>query len=400
MRQDPSKILTDVVEKLSMAHTLPAITQTVATAARALSGADGATFVLRDEDKCFYADENAISPLWKGKRFPLEACISGWSMLNKEVVVIDDIYKDRRIPHDAYRPTFVKSLCMVPIRAEDPMGAIGNYWAQGYQPSEEEIKVLQVLANSTAIALENLQLKQSILKQSHSQLSMEDRQREFETAIHTMAHDLRNPLTTMMLFTELLQSKLAGQIDPRLAGYFKSILKTGERANDQIRKMLEMYSVGHRQLEREPVDLSAMVSEVSEQMKPQMASHKVDVEVEPNLTVLADPPLIRVAIENLVSNAFKYTGKKDPAHIEFGKFAEAGDAATFFIRDNGAGFDPIQAQNLFRPLVRLHSDSDFPGTGLGLASVARIIELHGGKIRAEGKKDEGASFYFSLPLQA
>ena len=124
----PSQVLIEVVEKLSMASSLPFITQTVAQAARQLVGSHGATFVLRDEDKCYYADEDAISPLWKGGRFQANTCISGWCMQNRQVVVIEDIYKDNRIPHDAYRPTFVKSLCMVPIREEAPIGAIGCYW--------------------------------------------------------------------------------------------------------------------------------------------------------------------------------------------------------------------------------------------------------------------------------
>jgi diguanylate cyclase (GGDEF)-like protein len=112
--------------------------------------------VLRDGDKCFYADEDAIAPLWKGLRSPLEACISGWSMLNSQAVVIEDIYADERIPHEAYRPTFVQSLAMVPIRSTDPLGAIGNYWARRHRPTPEEVALLQALADSTAVAMENI----------------------------------------------------------------------------------------------------------------------------------------------------------------------------------------------------------------------------------------------------
>ena len=108
--------------------------------ARELCGADGATFVLRDDDRCFYADEDAIAPLWKGKRFPMEACISGWVMIHREAVAIGDIYADARIPADAYRPTFVKSLAMVPIRTKAPIGAIGNYWASHHEVSEDDEK--------------------------------------------------------------------------------------------------------------------------------------------------------------------------------------------------------------------------------------------------------------------
>lgn len=141
-----------------MARSLPEVQRIVRTSARALTGCDGATFVLRDNGKCYYADEDAIAPLWKGSRFPMEICISGWAMLNKDAAVIPDIYKDPRIPHEAYRPTFVKSLVMVPIRKMDPIGAIGNYWSHERQPSEQEVGLLQALADSTSIAMENVKV--------------------------------------------------------------------------------------------------------------------------------------------------------------------------------------------------------------------------------------------------
>lgn len=393
--KNQSQVLTETVESLSMARDLPSITRVVADAARALTGSDGSTFVLRENDKCYYADENAISPLWKGHRFPLQACISGWSMLNKQVVVIEDIYKDPRIPHDAYRPTFVKSLCMVPIRDDAPLGSIGNYWASGYVPTPEQIRLLQVLANSAAIALENLELRQDILRRASPEDEIADRQREFERAIHTLAHDLRNPISTMMLVAEVLHTKLHDTVDARTAGYFDSMLKTGRRATDQIQRMLSLYSATHRSLERREVDLTEMATEISEQLRAQAPARKIDFEIARGLHANADPVLIRLAMENLLSNAVKYTGKKPAATIQFRRLGE--HSSTFLVRDNGDGFDPAQSAQLFRPLVRLHNDAAFPGTGLGLASVARIIELHGGHVRAEGQKSVGATFYFDLP---
>ena len=150
--------LVQAVPELSLARRLPEVQRIVRTAARELTGCDGATFVLRDDGKCYYADEDAIAPLWKGSRFPLQSCISGWAMLNRDAAVIPDIYVDARIPHDAYRPTFVKSLVMVPIRKLDPIGAIGNYWATTRQPSEREVSLLQALADATSIAMENVQV--------------------------------------------------------------------------------------------------------------------------------------------------------------------------------------------------------------------------------------------------
>lgn len=151
--------LLHAVQELSLAGSLDDIQRIVRSAARELTGADGATFVLRDDDQCYYADEDAIAPLWKGSRFPLETCISGWAMLNRAAAVVPDIYRDPRIPHDAYRPTFVKSLVMVPIRTLDPIGAIGSYWARERQPTQKEVELLQALADSTSVAMEMVRVR-------------------------------------------------------------------------------------------------------------------------------------------------------------------------------------------------------------------------------------------------
>lgn len=132
---------------------------TVTQAARTLLAADGITFVLRDGDLCHYADEDSIAPLWKGRRFPMSACISGWTMLNRTPAVIEDIYQDSRIPQDAYRPTFVESLAMVPVRAEEPIAAIGAYWRSRHQTNPHEIELLTAIADASALAIANVELR-------------------------------------------------------------------------------------------------------------------------------------------------------------------------------------------------------------------------------------------------
>src|SRR5512142_1239410 len=145
--------LVKAVERLATAADLAEIIEIVRTTARDISGADGVCFVLKDGDLCHYVEENAIGPLWKGKRFPLTACISGWCMLNDRPAVIPDIYLDPRIPHDAYRPTFVKSLVMVPVRTEKPIAAIGSYWSEVRDFSDEELTLLDALARSASAAI-------------------------------------------------------------------------------------------------------------------------------------------------------------------------------------------------------------------------------------------------------
>jgi len=152
---DPLLTLVETIEDLSAARTIDQVAAVVRSAARRITGADGVAFVLRDEGKCFYLDEDAIGPLWKGRRFDMAECISGWCMLNSQTVVIRDIYQDERIPHDAYRPTFVKSLVMTPVRPRDPIAAIGAYWAHERDPSADEIAKLEIMARATATALES-----------------------------------------------------------------------------------------------------------------------------------------------------------------------------------------------------------------------------------------------------
>lgn len=153
------------IQQLSMATSLAQVQQITRTAVRSLAGCDGATFVLRDGDLCYYADEDAISPLWKGMRFPLETCISGWAMLNKAQAVIPDIYLDPRIPHDAYRPTFVRSLVMMPIRTLAPIGALGAYWSDRHDATQEEVEMLRALAEATSLALEKVSVHEELRRE-------------------------------------------------------------------------------------------------------------------------------------------------------------------------------------------------------------------------------------------
>ena len=154
--------LVDVIQLLSLARDLPTMMDIVRRAARRLVGADGATFVLRDGDYCQYIEEDSIDPLWKGQRHHMSACISGWVMSNHQSIVIDDVSTDSRVPTGVFKPTFVRSMAMVPIRARDPIGAIGNYWAYPHTPSLEDLRLLQALADATAVTMENIRIYEEL----------------------------------------------------------------------------------------------------------------------------------------------------------------------------------------------------------------------------------------------
>ncbi len=390
------KRLVGAVQELSLAHSLDAIMAIVRTAARELTGADGATFVLRENDQCHYADEDAIEPLWKGQRFPMSACISGWAMLNKKPAVIDDIYDDPRIPALAYRPTFVKSLVMVPIRTEAPIGAIGNYWARRHLATAEEVELLQALANTTAVAIENVHVYEELEQRVRDRtLQLEAANRELETFSYSASHDLQAPLRRIDGFTQLLLKH--GKLDGRPAEYFGCILSETKRMMELIHDLLRLAKFARAELHCQRVNLSAMAGELLARLQASDPERRAEFFIEEGVEAHGDPGLLRVVLENLFSNAWKYSSKSEAVKIEFGSMRQEDGARAFFVRDNGAGFDARMAGKLFAPFQRLHSEEEFAGTGVGLATVRRIIHRHAGRVWADAEVDKGATFYFTLP---
>lgn len=394
----PHEVLTRTVELLSVARSVERVTEVVTAGVRELVGADGTTFVLREDGFCHYVDENAISPLWKGSSFPLTSCISGWAMLHRQTVLISDIYADDRVPLDAYRPTFVQSLAMAPIRSAAPIGALGAYWSTQHVPSPADVRHLEVIANSAAVALENIELRGAVGRRSTERDELAVRADELEAAIHTIAHDLRSPLGAMMGYAELIGDATTGVP----ADFARTIVQSGRRMSDQIDRMLALYRITHAPIEPEPVDLTGIARAIAHTLVVQAPERRIEVEVADDLTAVADPVLAHLLLENLLNNAVKYTGLEETARIVVARVdlqhvGVPDPLTTFVVHDNGTGFAPEAAARLFQPLVRLHADEDFAGTGLGLASAARIVELHGGQMTAEGEESVGAAFYFSLP---
>jgi signal transduction histidine kinase len=398
--------LVEVVQQLSMARTLPAVMEIVRRAARRLAGADGATFVLRDGERCFYADEDAISPLWKGQRFPMSACISGWAMLNRRAAVIKDIYQDARIPHDAYRPTFVKSLMMTPIRAAAPVGAIGVYWAELHETTPTEVELLRALADSTSVAMESVDLLVNLERRvaerteevRRRSAELEILNRELDAFSYSVAHDLRSPLAVVGGFSQSLLESHADRLDAEGRDHLTRIDSGVRRMRSLIDDLLALSKIVLTPLTRAPVDLSAEAREILEALAGQAGAGQraVEVVVADGLIVDGDAGLLRVVLQNLLSNAWKFTSKLEAARIEVGSSIDAAGQRIYFVRDNGAGFDSQYASRLFSPFQRLHSQSEFPGTGVGLATVQRVVHRHGGRIWAESAPGRGACFSFTL----
>jgi len=387
--------LVGAVQELSLARTLDAVMQVTRRAARELTGADGATFVLRDEERCFYADEDAIGPLWKGQRFPITACISGWAMLNRQATVVEDIYNDPRIPVNAYRRTFVKSLVMVPIRVEAPIGAIGNYWAEPHRATAEEVELLQALANTTAVAIEDVQLYNDLERRVRERTrQLEAAYQELDTFSYSVSHDLITPLHQIGGFAGLLAQHCAGALDSKVTHYVDRIRDGTKNMSLLVHDLLRLSKFSRAEIKVEEVDLTAIAREAVDRIVASNPARHAEFKIADGLTATGDAGFLRVVIENLLGNAWKYTQTRDHAVIEFGATPE--DSRIFFIRDNGVGFDMSDAQKLFAPFQRLHRGEDFSGHGVGLATVDRIIGRHGGRIWANAAVNCGATFFFTV----
>ncbi len=384
--------LITVVQDLSRAHDINSITAIVRDAARTLTGADGPTFALRHDHPCYYADENAISPLSKGKRFPMSICISGWVMLNAQPAIIEDIYSDPRIPVEAYRPTFVRSLAMVPIRTSQPIGAIGNYWAEWHMPTEQEIHILQALADTTSVAIQNAQLYGELQEKVKA---LEDSNYELNRFAWVASHDLQEPLRTIATQVEMLERRYAPALDERGISYIRTAAESAKRLQELIRALLV-----HAQVEKsekfQPVNLNEALQSVLKGLDASIQEHRAIITFEDLPTTRGDSALLAHVFQNLISNAVKFHAAGSIPHIRI-SCAAKGSEWLFTVNDDGIGIDPSFHRRIFGLFQRLHSKDQYNGSGIGLATTKKIVELHKGRIWVESEAGQGSSFCFTLP---
>ncbi|MDQ1362610.1 MAG: hypothetical protein QG652_470 [Pseudomonadota bacterium] len=220
--------------------------------------------------------------------------------------------------------------------------------------------------------------------------------KELESFSYSVSHDLRAPLRAIDGFSRVILEDFGPQLDPAARGYLTRITAAVERMGGLIDDLLALSRVSRRELVMTDINLSDMAARIMAELQEQSPSRQVSVRIAPGLSTRGDAPLLHIMLGNLLGNAWKYTGKTSPAHIEFSGVREDGGVLWFCVRDNGAGFDMQFSDKLFQPFQRLHSAGEFPGSGIGLATVARIIHRHHGRIRAEGQTGLGATFCFTL----
>jgi len=239
------------------------------------------------------------------------------------------------------------------------------------------------------------QLNKNLLKRA---AELEASNKELESFSYTVSHDLRAPLRSINGFSQAVLEDYAGKLDEQGKIYLQNIRESSQLMASLIDDILSLSRVSRTELDIKKVNLSDTAVSIMEALKKTEPERQIKYIIIPKMEVYGDRNLLGVVLENLLGNAFKFTARCKHAQIEFGA-TESNGEKIFYVRDNGAGFDMMYVDKLFKPFQRLHSVDEFPGTGVGLASVQRIINRHGGKVWAEGEIDKGVTIYFTLNME-
>ncbi len=271
---------------------------------------------------------------------------------------------------------------------------------ESYHITSDRMQILELLLSTYEVALRR---NEELLK-ANTQLEMrvEERTTELtqanqglESLSYSVSHDLRAPLRSINGFSQVLLEGYSDKLDEQGKDYLRRVRSATQRMGMLVDDMLSLSRVTRSEMKGELVDLSNLVRSIATELQNSQPERQVEFIITPGVTANGDAPLLRILLENLLGNAWKFTGKHPKARIEFGVTQVGGEQA-FFVRDDGVGFNMTYVDKLFEAFQRLHTDDEFQGTGIGLATVQRIVQRHGGRVWAEGEVEKGAAFYFML----
>jgi len=250
----------------------------------------------------------------------------------------------------------------------------------------------ELLESQQQVQRMNTELEQRVEERTRQ---LESANRELEAFAYAVSHDLRAPLRSMSGFSQILHESAAAELDEKSRHYLRRIHDSALRMSTLIEDLLSLSRINRSELTRRPVDLSQIAAESAATVRDRHPGREVELTIEPGMTVNGDTRLLRIALENLLDNAWKYSAGASPAKVVVGS-QPAPEGQAYFVRDNGVGFDMQYASKLFGPFQRLHTEAQFPGTGIGLVTVQRILARHGGRVWAQAEPDRGATFHFTL----
>jgi signal transduction histidine kinase/PAS domain-containing protein len=257
---------------------------------------------------------------------------------------------------------------------------------------EDELDLMKTVAGQVSVAMERQRTEEALKQRT---LELEASNKELESFSYTVSHDLRAPLRTMDGFSQAVLEDYADKLDEDGKKWLRGIRGASQRMAQLIDDILGLSRVVRAGLRLQKINLSEIAKSAAAELQASQPERRVEFRIAEGLEAHGDPNLLRVALNNLLGNAFKFTSRCPQAVIEFGSIERDGERY-YFVKDNGAGFDMTYSDKLFKAFQRLHAASEFPGTGIGLATVQRIVQRHGGSVYAEGKPGQGAAFYFSL----
>ena len=318
-------------------------------------------------------------------------------LTNKEEVLryaTREVLRGENITFHAAFPLMLESKCV---------GVLCVFTRTDKIPTERSLKMLETVTKQIALAIERIRLFEEVKRNAEEleqrieerTFQLETANKELEAFSYSVSHDLRTPLRAIDGFSLMILEDYSDKLDADGKEYLGRVRAASVKMGHLIDDILRLSRISRAQMTRNTVNLSEIVKLIAADLVETQPERRVDLVIQPNLTDEVDESLIKIALENLLGNAWKFTSRKEIARIEFGIIRGKGKDI-YFVRDNGAGFDPRYAGKLFGAFQRLHSDALFPGTGVGLATVKRIIHMHGGEVWAEGEVDKGATFYFTL----
>jgi two-component system, sensor histidine kinase and response regulator len=280
------------------------------------------------------------------------------------------------------------------------MGIEINFNGQRHFITADRLQILNLLLSTYETAIQrNQELSRTKDDLRSANDSLRSSNKELEAFSYSVSHDLRAPLRSISGFVRILAEDYAPKLDATANDLINRVITSCDRMGQIIDDLLRLSQLTHHQMIKEPVDLTLLAESITADLRQLHPERTVHIDFQPGIIAHCDMSLMRVALVNLLGNAWKFTSKQPRATIEFG-IAIEGDETIYFIRDNGAGFDMAHAAQLFGAFNRLHRASDFPGTGIGLAIVQRIVHRHSGRIWAEASPNNGATFYFTLQARS